>query len=215
MEISYFGQSAFRIKGKSFTVAVDPYSEKIGKFPKDIEANMVLVTHDHFDHNAVEKVGGNPFVIKGPGEYEVGGVSVIGVATFHDNSQGADRGPNTVYVIEMDNLRIAHLGDLGHKLTQDQLDQIGSTDIVLVPVGGHFTIDAKTAADVVKQLDPWVVIPMHYRQPAATEEAAANLAPVEDFLKEMGKSEVIPIPKYTVSADKLPEETQVVVIEKR
>lgn len=215
MEIAYLGQSAFKIKGKASTVAIDPFSDKFGKFPRDLEANMLLVTHDHPDHNDTSKVEGKPFVINGPGEYEVGGVSVIGVATYHDDKQGEERGSNTVYVIEMDNLRVAHLGDLGHKLTQDQLDQIGSIDIAIVPVGGYYTIDGKVAAEVVKQLDPWVVIPMHYQQEGLPAEVQENLAPVTDFLKEMSKTDVVPIPKYVVTADKLPTELQVIVLEKK
>jgi L-ascorbate metabolism protein UlaG (beta-lactamase superfamily) len=212
MEITYLGHSSFRLKGKQKTVVTDPYGDKAGKYPKDVEADVVTVTHDHFDHNAVEKVKGTPFVINGPGEYEVGGVSVIGVATFHDDEQGKARGQNTVFVIEMDGLRIAHLGDLGHKFNDVQLDEIGPIDILLVPVGGFYTIDAKAAKEVTGQIDPWVVIPMHYSQPGMTVE---NIGGVDAFLAEMGKTGTLPIPKYAVSVDKLPEDLQVVVLEKK
>ena len=214
MEITYFGHAAFKIKGKNSTVVVDPYGEKVGRFPKDVEANMVLITHPHFDHNAVEKVGGKPFVVSGPGEYEVGGVSVIGIPTWHDNQAGKERGENTVYVVEMDGLRLAHVGDLGHKLAEGQLEEMGSVDIAFVPVGGTYTIDAKEAVEVIKQLDPWIVVPMHYRM-AGMGEDIPGLAPVEDFLREMGKADVVPMPKLTISADRLPEEMQVVVLEKK
>src|SRR3989344_1580615 len=135
MEISYLGHASFRLKGKQMTVVTDPYDERAGKFPKDVTANMVTVSHDHGDHNQVVKIGGQPFVIDGPGEYEVGGVSVVGIHTWHDEEKGGQRGGNTVYVIEMEGLRMAHLGDLGHKLAQDQLEEMGDIDILLVPVG--------------------------------------------------------------------------------
>lgn len=215
MEIVYLGHSSFRLKGKSSTVVTDPYDEKSGKFPRDIDANIVTVSHDHGDHNAVNKVGGNPFIITGPGEYEVGGVSVIGVPTFHDDKEGGERGGNTVYVVEIDGLRIVHMGDLGHKLTQEQLDEIGPVGIALVPVGGTYTIDAKIASEVVKQLEASVVIPMHYQQPGMDAGTFGSLTGVEDFLKEMSKTDVAPIPKYVITGEKLPTELQVVVLEKK
>ena len=208
MEISYLGHASFRIKGKTATVVTDPYDERCGKFPKDVTADIVTVSHGHSDHNQTKLVSSS-FIVDGPGEYEVKGVSVIGVHSWHDEKNGAERGENTMYVIEMDGLRVAHLGDLGHKLSQDQIDDMGPIDIVMVPVGGKYTIDAKMASEVVKQLDSWVVIPMHYRQ------LMTDLAGVEDFLKEMGKPEVVPVPKYVISTDRLPGELQVVVLERK
>lgn len=213
MEITYLGHASFRLKGKQKTVVTDPYDERVGKFPKGIEADMVTVSHDHEDHNQIEKVHGSRFIVRGPGEYEIGGVSVVGVPTWHDDKNGGDRGRNTVYVVEMDGLRIAHLGDVGHKLSLEQLGEMGAIDILLIPVGGTYTIDAKTAAEVVKQVDPWVVIPMHYQ--TADTHLSNQLAGVEEFLKEMGKPDVVPVPKYNVTADRLPEELQVVVLERK
>jgi L-ascorbate metabolism protein UlaG (beta-lactamase superfamily) len=215
MEVTYLGHSAFKIKGKTSAVVTDPYDVKVSKFPKDVDASIVTVSHQHFDHNAVSQIQGKPFIIDGPGEYEVGGVSIIGVATWHDEKSGSERGNNTVYVIEMEDFRLVHLGDLGHKLTQEQLDEIGSVDVAFVPVGGFYTIDAKTAAEVVKQLDPWIVVPMHYASLTLAPDLNAKLAPVEDFLKEMGKTDVVAIPKLVVSADRMPTEMQVVVLERK
>lgn len=208
MEITYLGHSSFRLKGKAATVVMDPYDEKLAKFPRDVSADIVTVSHDHFDHNATKLVSSS-FIVHGPGEYEVKGVSIVGVHTWHDEKNGVERGPNTVYVVEIDGLRIAHLGDLGHKLTQGQLDEMGPIDVVLVPAGGVYTINAKTAAEVVRQADPWVAIPMHYKQ------LMDKLAPVEDFLKEMGKPDVVAVPKYVITADRLPTELQVVVLERK
>lgn len=213
MDITYFGHSSFRLKGKSATVVTDPYDERVGRFPKDTEANIVTISHDHEDHNQIDKVKGSPFVIRGPGEYEVSGVSVIGIHSFHDNESGASRGTNTIYVIEMDGLRVCHLGDLGHKLTNEQLEEMGPIDIVMVPVGGVYTIDAKTAVEVTKQADPRVVIPMHYQ--ATETRLSEELGKVDEFLKEMGVTQPVLQAKYSITTDKLPSELQVVVMERK
>lgn len=211
MEIYYLGHSCFKIKGKQAVVVTDPYEEKVAKLPKDLEADVVTVSHDHGDHNAVDKLKRKGFVVDGPGEYEVSGVSVIGVAGWHDDKRGEERGNNTMYVIEMDGLRLLHLGDVGHKLSESQLEEIGAIDVVFVPVGGVYTIDAKTAVEVTRQVDPWIIVPMHY----ALGNNELKLGGVETFLKEMGKSEVLAIPKLVISADKLPTELQVIVLESR
>lgn len=220
MEISYLGHASFKLRGKSITVVTDPFDEKAGKFPREVKANIVTVSHDHFDHNAAESVqgpdgGGKPFVITDPGEYEIGGVSVVGVSTWHDDKNGQERGRNTVYVIEMDGVRLAHLGDLGHKLAQEELDEMGPIDVVFVPVGGFYTIDAKAAAEVVKQVDPWVVIPMHYQQAELDQKTFGQLAGVEKFLGELGKGSIEAVAKYTISAERMPEELQIVVMSRR
>lgn len=215
MEISYLGHSSFKIRGKTATVVTDPYGEMGGKFPKDTTADIVTVSHGHGDHNQKDKVGGNPFVIEGPGEYEVKGVSVIGVFTWHDSEEGRARGANTAYVIEMDGLRLLHLGDLGHKLSEGQVSEIGPIDLVMVPVGGVYTLDAKTAAEVVRQVDPWVVVPMHYQQAGLDPKMFGSLTGVGEFLKEMGKDGVTAVPKLVISADRLPTELQVVVLERK
>lgn len=215
MDITYLGHASFKLKGKTVSVVTDPFDDSAGKFPKDVDAQIVTITHNHPDHNQVKKVGGSPFVIDGPGEYEVGGVSVVGVPVFHDASNGSERGVNTMYVIEIDGLRIGHLGDLGHKLSQDSIEELGALDVVMVPVGGWYTIDAKTATEVVRQLDPWVVLPMHYQQPGLESKVFEKLTGVDAFLKEMGKTDIVPVSKYSLTAERLPTELQVVVLERR
>jgi L-ascorbate metabolism protein UlaG (beta-lactamase superfamily) len=212
MDITWFGQSCFRLKGKTTTLVIDPFSpEAIGvKLPKDISAPLVLSSHSHPDHNSFEQVKETLLIATGPGEYEYGGVMVTGVKTFHDDQNGAERGTNTVYHILIDGINIVHLGDLGHLLTEEQVSEIGSCDIVMIPVGGLFTIDAGLAAKVVAQLEARIVIPMHYK----IEGLKFDLAPVEEFLKEMGAESVEPLPKLTITRDKLPDETQVVVLSK-
>jgi L-ascorbate metabolism protein UlaG (beta-lactamase superfamily) len=148
-------------------------------------------------------------VVGGPGEYEVAGVTVAGLPTFHDTKQGEVHGRNTVYVIELDDVRVCHLGDLGHALDGDLLEAIGKVDVLLVPVGGGNTLEAAGAAEVVRQVEPRIVIPMHYALPTVKTE----LAPVERFLKEMGVTEAEPQPKLMVQASSGEAETRVVVLE--
>lgn len=220
MEISFVGHSSFRLKGKTATVVTDPYGLPAGKFPKDISADIVTISHQHDDHNVIDNIkspipGGSVFKIEYPGEYEVKGVSVIGVASWHDEVQGEKRGKNTMYVIEMDGLRIAHLGDLGEKLTAEQLEEIGSVDVLMVPVGGVYTIDAKVAAEVVKQIDPWVAIPMHFADDALDQTVFSELGNVTEFLKIMDKTNVEPVAKYSIFADKLPTEFSIVWLNRK
>jgi L-ascorbate metabolism protein UlaG (beta-lactamase superfamily) len=210
MEITYLGHASFRIKGKGVSLVTDPFSpEDTGlKFPK-VEAQIVTISHQHQDHNQASLVGGQPQVFEGPGEYEASGVKILGIATSHDNLKGLKRGKNTVFQIKIDNLTLVHLGDLGHKLETKDIEALNGVDILFVPVGGVFTVDAKGAAEVVAQLEPRIVIPMHYQSAKLT----FDLEPVEKFLKEMGKEEIRAQEKLAITKDKLPEEMEVVLLE--
>lgn len=212
MDIYWYGQACFKLKGKNAIVVVDPYDPNfIGlKPPRDLEADVVLATHDHKDHNNFSLVSGSPVKIQGPGEYEVKGVAINGVGVFHDQESGAQRGKNTIYNIEIDGLNVVHVGDLGHVLTEEQVQAVGSCDILLIPVGSVYTIDGKLASEVVAQLEPRIIIPMHYLLPGLI----VNLEGVEKFLKEMGVENVTPINKLSVTKEKLPEEPQVVLLSK-
>ncbi len=212
MDITYLGHASFKLKGKTAAVVVDPYDSQIGpKFPK-VEAEIVAVTHDHRDHSAVEQVGGEPFVISGPGEYEVKGVEVVGVSSFHDNKKGEERGLNTIYNFKVDKINICHLGDLGQsELTDAQVEEIGNVDVLLLPVGGHFTIDASEANKIASQLEARIIIPMHFKD---AESKVEELSTVDKFLKEVGKENLEAVNKLTITPDKLPEETQVVLMSK-
>lgn len=212
MDIYFYSQALFKLKGKTATVVIDPFDpQAIGlKLPKpqELEADAVLITHDHPDHNNLSAVSGNPVRIMGPGEYEIKGVSINGVSLYHDKTQGSERGKNTIYNIQIDGLNVTHLGDLGHTLSEEQIEEIGNTDILMVPVGGTYTIDAKLAAEVVAELEPKIIIPMHYKLPGLKVE----LDEVDKFLKEMGAENVVSQTKLTITRDKLPEEPQVVVL---
>lgn len=212
MDIYSLGHACFKIKGKTSTAIIDPFDPEFTglKLPKDLSADIALKSHDHQDHSYLSAVTGDHINIVGPGEYEVKGVMITGISSFHDKTQGSERGKNTIYHFEIEGLNVVHLGDLGHKLTEEQTEEIGTTDILLIPVGGVYTIDAKEASEVVAQLEPRIIIPMHYGTPGLK----FNLAPVEDFLKEMGVEKIEPQPKLSITKDKLPEEPQVIVLAK-
>ncbi len=211
MDIYYYGHSCFKIKGKTASVIVDPYGADTGlKLPKDMTADVAIKSHEHSDHNNVSAVDGSPLVVAGPGEYEVKGVGITGVGTFHDNKSGEERGVNTVYNILVDGVNVVHLGDLGHTLSDEQVQSIGNCDILMVPIGGVYTIDAEEAVKVVASLEPKIVIPMHFGVAGLKYE----LEGAGNFLKEMGAEAVEPQGKLTVTKDKLPDETQVVLLSK-
>jgi len=218
MDIYWYGQACFKLKGKNATVIIDPYDPDFTglKLPKDLSSDVVLITHDHRDHNNSKAVSatssdGVPMVFDKPGEYEVSRVVITGISSFHDNSNGSERGMNTIFHLLFDNLDIVHLGDLGQsKLTEEQVAEIGQTDILLIPVGSVYTIDSKAASEIVSQLEPKIIIPMHYK----IDGLKFELEGVESFLKEMGAEGVVPVPKLSITKDKLPEEPQVIVLNK-
>jgi L-ascorbate metabolism protein UlaG (beta-lactamase superfamily) len=212
IEITWLGHSCFKIKGKEATVLTDPYDESIGYTLGEPKANIVTSSHLHPGHGFTSGIGGEPRIVHGPGEYEIAGIFITGIGTFHDSTKGSERGKNTVYLIEMDDMRLCHLGDLGHPLTAEQAEDINGVDVMLVPVGGLSTIDAATAVETVRLLQPRIVIPMHFQ----TEVLHIQLAPVDRFLREMGiKAGLLPQTKFSITKAGLSEETQVVVLDYR
>ena len=205
MEIVWLGHSCFRIKGSSAVVITDPYSPESGYSLGQPTAEIVTVSHAHSGHSYTQGITGEHRAVTRPGEYEINGVLIIGIATFHDAEGGKNLGKNTAFVIQVDEISICHLGDLGHTLTPQQLEEIDNVDVLLLPVGGVSTIDATVAAEVVRQLEPKLVVPMHYK----TEALKRELEPVDRFLKEMGIKEIVPRPKLTVTKSNLPLSTQV------
>jgi L-ascorbate metabolism protein UlaG (beta-lactamase superfamily) len=209
MDISWLGHSCFRLKGSHATVITDPYSPDLGYSLGKTTARIVTVSHPHPGHSYIQGIGGQPKVVSRPGEYEISGVLVIGIATFHDGEGGKKRGKNTAYLMEIDEISVCHLGDLGHVLTGEQVEEIDNVDVLLLPVGGVSTINASKAAEVVRQLEPKVVIPMHYKTPALSWE----LEPVDRFLKEIGAKQVDPLPKLSLTKSSLPASTQVFLLD--
>ena len=209
MDVTWHGQSCFRLRGKAAAVVTDPFPPGLGPRLR-LESNLVTVSHTHENHSHVQSVK-DAYVIEGPGEYEVAGVSVQGLPTFHDAQKGAEHGRNTVYVIELDDVRVCHLGDLGHALDDRVLEAIGNVDVLLVPVGGGKALDGAKAAEVVRQVEPRYVVPMHFGHPALRTE----LAPVDRFLLEMGVPESEAQNRLSVQASSAEGETKVVVLEPR
>jgi L-ascorbate metabolism protein UlaG (beta-lactamase superfamily) len=197
MTITWYGHSCFKItnQGGHLTIITDPFDKSIGLKPPRINADIVTVSHEHDDHNNVKALNGSPFVINGPGEYEIKGVNILGIDSFHDQQQGQKRGLNTIYLIEIDSIRICHLGDFGQdRLTDEQVEKIGAVDILMIPVGGHYTIEASQAVEIVDQLEPHLVVPMHYKIPGLKIE----LDGIEKFLKEMGISKKTALDRLTL-----------------
>jgi L-ascorbate metabolism protein UlaG (beta-lactamase superfamily) len=196
LDVSWHGLSCFRLRGKNATVVTDPFPASVGVRLPRLEADLVTVSHGHANHSSLDAVSGKgAFVVEGPGEYEVKGITVFGIRSFHDAVEGAEEGANTIYLLEIDDVRICHLGDLGHGLDDETVEAIGTpVDVLLVPVGGGKALTAARAAEVVRTLEPRWVVPMHYRLPGFKVE----LEGVETFLKEMGVTEVQPQGKLIV-----------------
>lgn len=208
MDVTWLGHGCFRLRGRSAAVVTDPYPPAIGlKLPK-LDADLVTISHEHENHSYTQ-VMRDAYEIRGPGEYEVAGVSVIGVPTFHDAQKGAKHGRNTVYLIEIDDVRVCHLGDLGHAFDDAEAEAISAPDVLLVPVGGHTSINAAQAAELVRQLEPRYVVPMHYAIPGLKLE----LDSLDRFLKEMAVTASEPQAKLSVQASSGEYETKVVVLE--
>ena len=211
MLIQWYGQACFRIQSGDLVIAVDPFAKEIGLTPPRFRANLTLITHSHQDHANFEAIGGEPFLIKSPGEYEIQGIYINGIETFHDTSQGKERGVNTMYKIETEDIKLLHMGDFGEGIVRDDtLDQIGDVDVLMIPVGGTYTIDATSAAKVIKQIEPRFVIPMHYKIPGLK----APLDDVQKFLKEMGVKDADAQEKFTVKKKDIGEDekTEVIVL---
>jgi L-ascorbate metabolism protein UlaG (beta-lactamase superfamily) len=215
MDITYFGHSSFKLRGRTASVITDPFDpQDVGlKFAKQ-SADIVTVSHEHSDHNFVENVKDLKKVVNGPGEYEIMGVSIVGIQTYHDDEKGVIRGKNTVYVFEMDNMRICHLGDLGHKMDDKQMEEIGEIDVLLVPVGGKYTIDSTQALEIVRAIEPNITIPMHYQVPGLNADKYGELEAVDNFTNEIGMT-VERLPKLSIKKGELDVEKKVVVLEAR
>jgi len=214
MVISWYGHSCFKIQTSGsnltegqITIITDPFSKEIGLTPPRGQADIVTISHQHFDHNNLKNISGNPFVVDCPGEYETKGITIRAIASFHDDKEGEKRGSNIISVIKTEGIILCHLGDLGQpKLTSSQLESLNGVDVLFVPVGGKYTIDASGAADIVNQVEPKIVIPMHYK----IRGLKVDIAGVADFLKEVGEGEKVE--KLTLKKKDLPTEEQMKVV---
>lgn len=212
MELTYLGHSSFLFKTKTGRLVTDPFGRAPGFLQPLTEADAVTISHDHYDHNDLSRIAGSPLIIRGPGEYEVRGFSITGMMSWHDRREGADRGSNTIYLIEAEEMRWCHLGDQGAVLTDRQREQLGRVDGLLVPVGGKFTLDPAAAWEVVQAVGPRLVIPMHYKT-GDHGPAFAGLTGVDEFIRVSGlepKQEK----KLMINKLSLPEETELVILER-
>lgn len=212
MELKYIAHSSFAIKTKTATVVTDPYSPQIGiKYPK-ISADIVLISHHHDDHDYVKGVEGEHVLFDWPGEYDCKGVAIRGFVSYHDDDRGAKRGKNILFRITAEHITLLHCGDLGHTLDDRTLEDIGNIDVLLIPVGGVYTIDPHVAAQITKQIEPALVIPMHYGHPSLDPKVFGQLKPVADFLSAMGQTGAVPQPKLVVKREDIAQETNTKVV---
>ena len=211
MIITHIGHSCFKIQDKTgpegIILTTDPYDKTIGLKVPNFESDIVTVSHDHYDHNNVKALRGDPFIINTAGEYDVKDVLIQGVESFHDEHQGKDRGNNIIFRIVMDDISVVHLGDLGHLLDNKQLEVLQGTDILLIPVGGKYTIDAKKAVEVVSQIEPRIVIPMHYK----VSGLKLDIDGVDKFIKEIGIKPTEEV-KLKINKKDLPQEDMELVV---
>lgn len=210
MQITWHGQACFKIQGKEATIITDPFDgKKYGlKLPR-LSGDIVTSSHDHDDHNNVKAVSGQPFIIDTPGEYETKNVFIWGIHSWHDNKEGADRGENIIFIFQIDDIKIAHLGDLGTNLNDEQFNQLEGVDILLIPVGGVYTINGQQAAEVVNKVEPRIVIPMHYKVPGLK----LKLDGVEKFCDELGIKTNGAEEKLKITKKELPvEDLQVIIL---
>jgi len=215
MKIKWYGHSAFLITSdEGIKIIMDPYEPgafggqlSYGKI-KD-QADIVITSHDHGDHNYTKDLPGTPQIVKGSGSKTIKGISIKGIPTYHDPSKGSERGTNTVFTLKIDNIQLCHLGDLGHLLSDKELAEIGPVDILLIPVGGFFTIDPKEATQVAEQIKTKILIPMHFK----TAKCGFPIAPVEDFLKGKVNTKRPKTSEVTFDKASLPQQTEITVLE--
>jgi L-ascorbate metabolism protein UlaG (beta-lactamase superfamily) len=212
MKVKWIGHSCFLITSKTgLKIITDPYTPDGGvKYGPVMEsADIVTVSHEHRDHNAISEVKGKPEIVRGKGEHLVKGIQIRGIASYHDDVSGTKRGDNVIFCFTVDDVTICHSGDLGHRLSPEQLSDIGNVDVLFIPVGGFFTIDAKTASQVCNDIKPGIVLPMHYKTPKLDFPVSG----VDDFLQ--GKSSVKRVDSSEIDVEKgnLPGSTEVVILQ--
>jgi L-ascorbate metabolism protein UlaG (beta-lactamase superfamily) len=215
MKIKWYGHASFLLTSDQGTkIITDPYEPggfggAIAYGPIPDEADIVLVSHDHADHNYVQGLRGNPQVIKGNGSHKAKGMEFKGISAFHDGRKGSERGPNTIFCFTLDGVNICHLGDLGHVLSEQEARQIGSVDVLLMPVGGVYTIDPTQAAQTAQEINPKIIIPMHFKTP----HCGFPLAKAEDFTSGKAGVRTIKGSEVEIKKEKLPQAIEIIVLQ--
>jgi len=209
MIIQWFGQSYFKIETKNKVIAIDPYNEaSTGLKPPRFKADILLISHSHEDHNNKNAIMGEPFILEGAGELEKEGIFIEGINCYHDEKSGKARGLNTIFKIDSEEINICHLGDLGEKsLKEELLERLSNIDVLLIPVGGLFTIEAEEAVSIINQIEPKIVIPIHYK----IQGLKIKLEPVEKFIKAFGKKPE-EIEKLVIRRTQMPSETKLTIL---
>jgi L-ascorbate metabolism protein UlaG (beta-lactamase superfamily) len=210
-ELSWLGHACFRLKSRDITIVLDPVGRTFGYDISKVRPDIVTISHQHPGHNHTEALKGSFTIIDGPGEYEIKEIFITGVRTYHDDAHGANYGHNTVYSIALEDIIFCHLGDLGHTLSSDQLEQIGPVDVLLTPAGGA-ALSVSQVAEVIAQIEPGIVVPMHYATASAT---AAGLEPLDKFARELGIADVTPRDRLTVRRNDIPEAAQIIILADR
>ena len=211
MKVKWLGHASFLITSdKGTRVITDPYQTGGAlKYAEVTEpADVVTVSHEHFDHNKVDSIPGKPQVYKGGAPLEAKGIKFTGVATYHDENKGRDRGANAIICMEMDGMRLCHLGDLGHTLSPQEVAQVGKVDVLLTPVGGFYTVNAAVATEVAGKLKPKVVIPMHFKN----DRCAFPVGGVEEFTKDKKNVTMVNASEVEFKVEKLPAAMQIMVL---
>ena len=215
MIIQYYGHSCFKIttkpagRGQEDVVTfLDPFDKSVGLRPPQGQADLVLVSHNHPDHNNASALKGDPYVIDIPGEYSVKGINIMGINSFHDEKNGAERGENTIFILESEDIHLCHLGDLGTDLTEKQLEKINGTDILMIPVGGNYTIDGKKAVEIAKKIEPKIIIPMHFKM----KESTIDIDDEKKFCNEIGNCPTTRISKLNLKKKDLEGKNMEVII---
>jgi len=212
MHISWHGQSCFKLQGKDVVLITDPPSKKVGVSSPRTKADIVTISHNHLSHNSLDNIKEDPKIIDTPGEYNIKGINIYGIPSFHDKQEGEKLGPNTIFLIKMEKIKLCHLGDLGHKLSASQIEMIDGVDILMLPVGETNLISIKEAIEIINVIEPKITIPMHY----GVKGLENKLSPLSKFREEMGLKSKVAIPKLVVKYKDLPTtDSEVVILEKK
>ena len=212
VELEFIGHACFKIKSKALNIIIDPFGDKVGyKFPKQT-CDLLLTTHDHWDHHNIAGVNGYRLHIDSPGEYEIEGVFVYGIPAYHDKKNGTEKGMITTFLVEVDGFSLLHLGDVAHELSQEFLEELTRVDVLMIPVGGKYSLDSELAAKVVSSIEPGYVVPMHY----ATDDLTGidGLDKVDKFLDEMGADgNLMKMDKLKIGTPSdIPEDTEILLL---
>jgi len=212
MKLKWLGHACFLLTSdEGIRALADPFNEKVGYALPEVEADIVTVSHNHGDHNYTAAVRSEFLLIDQPGNFLHKGIEIRGISSYHDSAQGSLKGRNIIFRFGIDGLSVIHLGDLGHVLRSNQVEEIGRVDILLVPVGGHYTIDASSALEVVHQLKPEIIVPMHFR----TEAGGASLAPVDIFLEKAGEGRILGKQEIELTRNNLHDNAGIIILDYR